>query len=57
MTDIKDSIGTVPAGSDVMSEIGAVDDKVDAVSDSIGTVPSGSTVMDEIGAVDTDLQG
>lgn len=57
MTDIKDSIGTVPAGSDVMSEIGAVDDKVDAVSDSIGTVPSGSTVMDEIESVDSDLQG
>lgn len=40
-----------------MDEIGAVDDKVDAVSDSIGTVPSGSTVMAEIEAVDTDLQG
>lgn len=40
-----------------MAEIGAVDDKVDAVSDSIGTVPSGSTVMGEIEAVDNDLQG
>ena len=57
ISDIEDKIWTVPSGTDIMSEIGAVDTKADWIITSIGTVPSGSTVMDEIGAVDSDLQG
>ena len=57
IASIEDKIGTVPAGTDIMTEIGAVDDKADWIIESIGTVPSGSTVMAEIGDVDSDLQG
>ena len=29
ISDIEDKIGSVPAGTDIMAEIGAVDDKAD----------------------------
>ena len=29
ISDINDKLGSVPAGTDIMAEIGAVDDKVD----------------------------
>lgn len=57
IADIEEKIWSVPAGTDIMEEIGTVDEKVDWVIDSIGTVPAGSTVMDKVADVDSDLQG
>lgn len=50
ISDINDKLGSVPAGTDIMAEIGAVDEK-------IGTLPAGKTAAQAIADVDSKADG
>lgn len=55
INDIDSKIWSIPAGTDIGSELENLAWDISDINDSIGTVPAGSTVMSEISDVASDL--